>query len=220
MSTSRVKNIYQENEIYYPEEFESMDKQALGIVDAMSFIERVLPGKCGCTESLHYCIRQAAQQFGDHRSIVGFCAQSMFFENSVVNRGRGLWKSNEEFSKILQDSYQFGKEVVVRDDGCIRFYALCRVRILDSFSILNAVRCQNSCFAVFDDLLDVRDVKIADDFYHASFPEHGETNVQWSHLIRTLAKGARGVIRVTGTHDDPEVSLDIFNSKSWVNVAL
>jgi len=211
MITINSHNIFAENDIYYPDQFRAIGEKLDFKLPATSLLERRFPEDSGFIEPLDRCLKKICESLPAEAMLIGFCAQNMFYPDSVITRGKGLWKCNDTLSQVRRTAMEASQERVIRSDGKVRFYGLCKVELARSLWILEAIRSLKSCFAVIDDTVDVKDPQVADSYYQAAFSDSRDMTVQWPALLQSLARSKSKLVRVTGTHDDREVSLDVFN---------
>ncbi len=177
---------------------------------AISIVEKTCDTEIGFTGPLGRCLNKLCDLLSPQIGLVGFCAQHAFLRDSAVVRSKGLWKSNDLFKEIRR-SAQIGPEQVKTRGSEIRFYGICRMPLHQSLLIMEAIRSLGSCFALLDEELNVEDSKIADLYYQAAFSPTRDWAIQWPKLLCFKADSRSKIIRATGTHDDREVSLDVFN---------
>src|SRR5690349_17407796 len=92
-------NILSENNIYYPEEFQEIRWTPGLRIPATSFVERRNARDTGFVDPVRRCLEHLCEFFPQAKTLIGLCAQNMFFPDSAVVRSRGLWKSNDLFTR-------------------------------------------------------------------------------------------------------------------------
>lgn len=206
--TIKVDNVFLDNPIYYPDQFHAL-KPSGHKISALSIITKRSSGEDFKT-AVQECLLKLSPLLSPTARLVGFCA-TLFAENTVAITRKGLWKSYEQYQRIKDVATECGPEKSIVDGGKIRFYGFSTLELKDALWLLEGIRSCHLCFGILSETLDVRSSEVVDQFYKAAFPDASSLDVQWPSLIQYAARGDTKIVRVTGTHDDREVSIDVFN---------
>jgi hypothetical protein len=211
MNILETANVFAPNPIYYPQEFQSVGDRIGPKIPAISLIASRPRNTKSFGSPLSECHAKLCRLIPESAGVKVFCAQDMFFDNSVIVRSKALWKSSKVCEEVKRSAKETGPERLKTVESKIRFYGLCSMELKQAIWAFEAIRASKSCFAVLDDALNIQKPEAADHYYSVAFPDLKDVAIRWPRLIEQLAHGSCQIIRVTGTHDDRDVAIDVFN---------
>ena len=210
MTTELVieNNIFIDNRIYFPPEFREMPPPCTPI-SAISAVCTINDTSL-FSEAVEHARHLLSHEIKDNAPCVFLCAQDCFREISAVVKARALWNSSSILAQVRKMAKEIGPVFSIQKDHCIRYYGLAKIAWCDALPALNAIRMTDSCFGLLgceENLTEAFSNKL----FSQGFGKNIESGVAWPELIMASASDRFRLIRVTGTHDDREASIDIFN---------
>ena len=83
-----VKNIFIDNPIYYPSDFNWVKENLHSKIRASSFVSTRVAGDNGFAVVLKKCLAELVNYYSAQTKLIAFCAQNGFMENTVVARSK------------------------------------------------------------------------------------------------------------------------------------
>lgn len=137
-----------------------------------------------------------------------FAATPFWDHHNVLSRRRGIW-GRDELSWLTADARRSADVEITRDSGS-RFAGLVEIEASSLFEAADFVRTHESSFLFMSKRDDLSDERVRALFAEV-FPS-SESTVDWGCVVDQIGKDAAACIRVSGSFDDPDVSLDVFMS--------
>jgi len=142
-----------------------------------------------------------------------FAAHGPWQPNSVMANHYKLWRSFQ--SEWRLDDLRLGAESMVKSSEGIRFVGLAEVSKAGFFAATQILRRSMSCAIILSARAEISDERSIVQLFNSAFPLYkgtAESRVDWLSLSLHCCQLGDVVIRVSGSWDEREASLDFFMS--------
>lgn len=139
-----------------------------------------------------------------------FTSHGPWQRNSAMVKHYRLWRSFP--SKWRLDDFRLGSETMVESNEGVRFAGLAEVSQAGFFTATQIMRSESSCAIILSARPDIGSQGGITQLFNSAFPGNGtaQSRVDWLSLSLDCCQLGDVVIRVGGSWDEREASLDFF----------
>ena len=217
-----VHDVYRPNDVYNFDREKVLQYRRPVRIGAISYVSRPTTWTTDVSEDVARMDRACADYarpviFGDWAvsqglSVYLFCAHGPWQPKSVMVQHRRLWKDLSESWQLA--NFQLSSEVIIESDRGLRFAGIAKVGPDEFFTSTQILRSEPSNGLI----ISSRDIMTSEAdirrIFEAAFPisikEVRETRLELLNFVLTLCPLGDIVVRISGTWDEGETSIDMF----------
>jgi len=137
-----------------------------------------------------------------------FVATPFWDQHNVVSRRRGVWGRDD--LRWLPPAASRSNDVEITRESASRFAGLAKIEAASFLDACEFLRTHESSFLFISSRADIDDERVRAMVLEV-FPT-GAPNVDWGSVVAQVGNEAAACVRVSGSFDDPEISIDVFMS--------